>query len=56
MLSQNPYSGRVGRTPGTRELPVTGTPYVVVYRVAERVEILAVVHGAHTWPESFGGA
>lgn len=56
VLSNHPLGGRVGRATGTRELPVTGTPYIVVYRVHDRVEILAVVHGARRWPESFGDA
>ena len=56
LLSRHPLGGRLGRAPGTRELPVTGTPYIVVYRVHERVEILAVIHGARRWPESFGDA
>ena len=43
--------GRPGRWPGTRELVVTGTPYIVPYRVREgAVEILRVLHGAQEWP------
>ena len=35
----------------TRELVVTGTPYVVAYRVTPAgVQILRVVHGARDWP------
>jgi toxin ParE1/3/4 len=46
--------GRPGRVTGTRELVVSGTPYVVPYRVKnERVEILAVIHGAQKWPDRF---
>jgi len=38
-------SGRVGHVQGTRELPVTGLPYLVVYRViGETVEVLRVFH------------
>jgi toxin ParE1/3/4 len=36
--------------PATRELVVAGTPWVVVYRVKNRVEILRVLHGAQSWP------
>jgi toxin ParE1/3/4 len=37
--------------PGTRELVVTGTPFIVVYRVeAATVVILRVLHGAQRWP------
>ncbi|MCJ2140638.1 type II toxin-antitoxin system RelE/ParE family toxin [Methylobacterium sp. E-066] len=48
-----PLRGRVGRIAGTRELVVTGTPYIVPYRVVDDViEILAVMHGARIWPSS----
>ena len=53
-LADHPASGRSGRVPGTRELVVSGTPYVVPYRVrAETVEILRVFHAARKWPERF---
>ena len=53
-LAAHPASGRAGRVPGTRELIVSGTPYIVAYRVrAETVEILRVLHGARRWPEQF---
>ncbi len=51
LLAENPMMGRTGRDPGTRELVITGTPYIVGYRVAEHVEILAVLHGAQNWPK-----
>lgn len=47
--------GRAGRVKGTRELVVVGTPFLIPYRIRkERIEILAVIHGARRWPESFG--
>jgi toxin ParE1/3/4 len=50
-LADHPRLGRPGRVAGTRELVVTGTPYVVVYRVEPRsVVILRVLHGAQRWP------
>jgi toxin ParE1/3/4 len=50
-LADYPNSGRPGRVPGTRELVVTGTPYLVVYRVEPAaVVILRVLHGAQRWP------
>ncbi|HEV3113742.1 MAG TPA: type II toxin-antitoxin system RelE/ParE family toxin [Candidatus Binataceae bacterium] len=53
-LATHPASGRPGRVPATRELVVSGTPYVVPYRVrGETVEILRVFHGARKWPEKF---
>jgi toxin ParE1/3/4 len=53
-LATHPGSGRIGRVPGTRELVITGTPYIVPYRVREdTVEILRVFQGARKWPEKF---
>ncbi len=47
-----PGSGRVGRTAGTRELVIDGTPYVAAYAITETtVRILHVFHGAQEWPE-----
>jgi toxin ParE1/3/4 len=52
-LSLFPRKGRVGRVPGTRELVVTGTPYIVAYRLeATAIQILAILHGARRWPDS----
>jgi len=51
-LATQPGLGRPGRVPGTRELVVGGTPYLVPYRVrGEVVEILRVFHEARKWPE-----
>ncbi|MEX6506685.1 type II toxin-antitoxin system RelE/ParE family toxin [Jiella sp. M17.18] len=52
-LSQTPMIGRPGRVVGTRELVASGTPYILVYRLRDRAEILAVVHGARDWPRDF---
>jgi len=53
-LAHQPQMGRGGRVPSTRELVITGTPFVVAYRVRkDRIEILAVLHGARRWPERF---
>ena len=47
-----PESGRPGRVAGTRELFITGTPYVAAYAVtAETIRILRVLHGAQRWPD-----
>lgn len=53
-LVHHPHMGRRGRVPRTRELVITGTPFVVGYRVRkDRIEILAVLHGARRWPDRF---
>ena len=53
-LANFPEVGRLGRRRGTRELVITRTPYIVVYRIREStVRILAVIHGARRWPRSF---
>lgn len=50
-LGDFPESARPGRVPGTRELVVAGTPFVVIYRIeSEVVLILRVLHGAQSWP------
>lgn len=53
LLANNPMIGRSGRVPGTRELVLPGTPYVVAYAVGSEVNVLAVIHGARAWPEDF---
>lgn len=46
-LSTMAQRGRPGRWPGTRELIVPDTPYLIPYRVrGEVVEILCIFHGA----------
>lgn len=57
LLSSQPSMGRPGRLPGTRELVVTGTPYVIPYRVRhDRLELIAVFHGRQKWPDKLDPA
>lgn len=53
-LQDHPLRGRPGRSPDTRELVISGLPYLVIYSVdspgAETVNILRVLHGAMLWP------
>lgn len=50
-LSIYPGMGKSGRVPGTRELVVNGTPFILPYRVVQdRVEILRVLHSSRKWP------
>ena len=54
-LLNNPEIGRPGRVPGTRELVVGHSRYIVPYRVDGRaIHILAVLHDAREWPATFG--
>jgi len=53
-LADLPGMGRPGRVVGTRELIVSGTPYIVAYRMrGETVELLGVIHAARQRPERF---
>jgi plasmid stabilization system protein ParE len=51
-LVEQPGLGRPGRVPGTRELVVPGTRYVVPYRVrGDVVQILRVFHTSRRPPQ-----
>ncbi len=51
-LADQPSLGRPGRVPGTRELVVQRTRYIVPYRIkGETVEILRVFHASRRLPE-----
>jgi len=50
-LARYPGLGRHGRVAGTREVVVTGTPYVIVCRLEpDVVMVLRVLHGVQGWP------
>ena len=50
-LSNHPDLGRPGRVPGTRELVVSDTRYIVPYRVrAKEIQILRVFHTSRRPP------
>jgi toxin ParE1/3/4 len=51
MLQAHPKMGRPGRVAATRELVISGTPFVVVYRLqAEHIQVLRLLHSAQQWP------
>jgi addiction module RelE/StbE family toxin len=51
-LAQHPEMGRSARVRGTRELVIS--PFLVAYKVKNgAVEIVAIIHGARRWPDSF---
>jgi plasmid stabilization system protein ParE len=52
LLAENPKLGRPGRVPGTRELIIPDTPYIVPYRVRQsKIEIVRVYHASRRWPD-----
>jgi toxin ParE1/3/4 len=54
LVAQQPSMGRPGRVPGTRELVVTGTCYIIPYRVhRQRLELIAVFQARQKWPSRF---
>lgn len=51
ILMQHPQMGRPGRKKGTRELVISRTPFVVVYRVkGTRIEVIRLLHSSQQWP------
>ena len=54
LLRNNASLGHPGRLPGTRELVIPKTRYIVPYRVRprlQRIEILRVFHASRKLPE-----
>lgn len=52
-LIEQPGLGRPGRKQGTRELVISRTPFIVVFRVqreAQRIEIMRVLHSSQRYP------
>ena len=50
-LARHPGLGRPGRVTGTRELVVSGLPYIVIYRESVvDILILRILHAARNWP------
>ena len=53
-LKRHPQMGRPGRSQGTRELVIAGTPYIVVYILDDiEIQIVAVFHSAVRCPDTF---
>lgn len=55
-LKHYPQLGRVGRDNTTRELVISDTHFIVVYRVlpaTKSLEILSFKHDAMRWPTEF---
>lgn len=53
LLPSQPEMGRIGRAKGTRELVISRTPFIVIYRIKGKlIEILRFLHGAQEWPNN----
>lgn len=53
ILPDHPRAGRQGRLKNTRELVISGVPFIMVYREHVRtnsIQILRVLHDAQQWP------
>ncbi|MDQ2996774.1 MAG: type II toxin-antitoxin system RelE/ParE family toxin [Chloroflexota bacterium] len=49
-LREHPQLGRPGRVEGSRELIISGTPFLLVYDpTPDRIEIVHVYHGRQNW-------
>lgn len=51
LLTFQPRMGREIVELGVRRLTIGGTPYVAIYRLRERVEILTIFHTSRQWPD-----
>ncbi|MEG4227912.1 type II toxin-antitoxin system RelE/ParE family toxin [Microcoleus sp. N9_B2] len=52
-LAEFPFMGRVGRVEATRELVISNTSYLIIYRVKEEnVEIIRILHSSRKYPEN----
>ena len=55
VLLEHSSAGCSGRVKGTRELVITGTPFVIIYRLKmqlSQIQVLRVLHYARQWPET----
>ncbi len=51
LLLDHPKLGRAGRVKGTRELVVSRTPFIALYRIAgDEIQVMNLLHGAQQWP------
>ncbi len=54
LLSRQPGMGRPGRVAGTRELVISGLPFIVPYTEQQgEITILRIMHTSMKWPELF---
>lgn len=52
LVGTPPISGRPGRKPGTRELVISKTPFVAVFRIkGQTIQIMRLLHSSQQWPK-----
>lgn len=52
-LKDYPGIGRPGRIEETRELVITGTRFIVFYRLRkQQIQILGILHASRKWPDA----
>ena len=50
LVGDPPISGRPGRKPGTRELVISKTPFIAVFRIkGQTIEIMRLLHSSQNW-------
>ena len=50
-LTNFPAMGRAGRVPHTKELVVSGSPFIIVYQVHQNtMYIVRIIHSSKKWP------
>ncbi len=50
-LPKHPNIGRTGRVPHTRELVVSRTPFIIIYKIhSSTIFVLRILHAARKWP------
>lgn len=50
-IKEHPHIGRPGKVEGTRELVLSGTPYIFVYSVRlDSIAIVSFLHSSRRWP------
>ncbi|HHO48999.1 MAG TPA: type II toxin-antitoxin system RelE/ParE family toxin [Desulfobacteraceae bacterium] len=56
LLSGQPTMGRPGRVAGTRELVISGLPFIVSYAEYNgEIVILRIIHTSMKWPDEYPG-
>ena len=52
LLLEHPKLARAGRVKGTRELVVSRTPFIALYRiVGDEIQVMNLLHGTQQWPK-----